>query len=524
MNGLNTTANGTILLFSPQMKSIPQHLLLFSLAFFAGLVLHGQEFKRFYFENGKVSSEGWMREGKPDGYWKTFYEAGNIKTEGNRKDFKLDSLWKFYRADSTLERTITYKEDLKDGAEQLFDDKGILSEQYTWKNSIREGESLTWYPGESALWRRIPFVNNKEEGKGFEYDRDGRIITLLTYRNGFIYLAEKINRYDSSGRKTGNWVEYWSEGKMKEEGNWTQGKRNGVFRFFKRNGDLDKIEEYVDGNLVTGSDSVMVLDIRKEYYDDGRLKMVGSYRDNKRQGTFREYSEDGVPLNSYFYENDIKTGEGLLDSLGLRQGPWKLFYLSGELRAEGEYKDGKKEGPWKFYFRDGKKEQQGNYREDLATGAWKWYYNNGSIHRDEIYRKGKEDGHAVEYDSLGVVVSEGDFIDGYKTGKWLLHVNDHLEEGEYLDGERTGEWVYRYPDGQLAFEGEFLGGLPVGKHKYWYPNGAIKMKGEYEGGVLDGTWQYYEESGTLSMEIEYKLGDVYRVNGVKMKVPQKDVN
>lgn len=495
------------------------------LALLVGTSAHSQgEFTRFYYENGVKSSEGWMRDGKPDGYWKTFYDDGGLKTEGNRKEFLLDSVWKFYRTDSTLERSITYRSDLKEGIEQIFDEKGQLTESYTWKNNIRDGEYLLMYPGGTQVWKRSTFVNNKEEGKAFEYEKDGRIITLLTYRNGFIYIADKINRYDAAGHKTGNWIEYWSEGRMKEEGNWTEGKRNGVFRFYKRTGDIDKIEEYANGVLVTGTDGTMVLEIRKEYDDNGNLKMVGSYRDGQRQGTFREYGPGGEQLMSYFYESDIKTGEGLVDSLGMRQGPWKLFYGTGELRAEGGYINGKKDGPWIFYFRDGKKEQKGNYKEDLAAGQWNWYYSSGSLHRDEIYRKGREDGHAVEYDSLGMVICEGDYLDGLKTGKWILQVNDHTEEGEYADGERTGLWTYKYKDGQLAFEGEFLGGLPTGKHKYWWPNGVLKMKGDHEGGELNGVWQYFEESGTLSMELEYKMGDVVSVNGTRIKVPQKEEN
>ena len=27
----------------------------------------------FYYPNGQISSEGLLRDGKPDGYWKTFY-------------------------------------------------------------------------------------------------------------------------------------------------------------------------------------------------------------------------------------------------------------------------------------------------------------------------------------------------------------------------------------------------------------------------------------------------------------------
>ncbi|MBK6965538.1 MAG: hypothetical protein IPH20_16830 [Bacteroidales bacterium] len=40
-------------------------------------------YNKFLHPNGKVSSEGMMREGKPDGYWKTFHENG--VSEGRRK-------------------------------------------------------------------------------------------------------------------------------------------------------------------------------------------------------------------------------------------------------------------------------------------------------------------------------------------------------------------------------------------------------------------------------------------------------
>jgi hypothetical protein len=63
---------------------------------------------KFYYPNGKLSSEGTMREGKPDGYWKTFFENGVIKSEGNRKNYLLDSVWKFYDDSARLLVSISY--------------------------------------------------------------------------------------------------------------------------------------------------------------------------------------------------------------------------------------------------------------------------------------------------------------------------------------------------------------------------------------------------------------------------------
>jgi antitoxin component YwqK of YwqJK toxin-antitoxin module len=485
------------------------------------LVIQAQgQYTKYYYPGGAISSEGMMENGQPNGYWKTYYEDGGLKTEGNRLQFQLDSTWKFYRSDSTLERIITYKESLKNGPEQLFDTAGKILSEVLFVNNIKNGPSKTFYLS-GQVHKIIPFENNKEEGKGVEYAEDARIITNTVYRNGFIYSEEFINRYNSANKRSGIWKDLHPNGVVREEGNWTNGLRNGVFKFFNKKGELERIENYENGELVVNDGGqYAMIDIRKEYYEDGRVKLEGSYRNDKKHGTFREYDRNGNQINAYLYENEIKTGEGMIDSIGRRQGPWKLFYPDGIVRAAGNYIDGKKDGPWQFYFNNSKIEQKGSYKDDLPIGNWQWFHASGGMHRDEYYRKGKEDGHAIEYDSIGTVINEGDFVDGLKTGKWKLSVNDHIEEGEYLDGERNGLWVWYYDNGQKAFEGEYQVGTPVEKHKYWYRNGNVRMRGKYEGGELSGRWEYFDEIGTLELTIEYEAGLATRINGQKIKLPK----
>jgi antitoxin component YwqK of YwqJK toxin-antitoxin module len=485
------------------------------------LEMQGQtEYKKFLYENGQVSSEGTMESGKPNGYWITYFEDGTKKSEGNRKNFQLDSTWKFYRADGVLERVITYREDLKNGLESVYDEKGRRVVQYNNENNIKQDEARYFYET-GELWKSIQFANNIEEGKAIEYAKDGRVITYMTYRNGFLYSQEPVNRYNSEGNRTGVWKDnYANTSLLFEEGNWSNGKKNGVFKIFNKKGNLEKMEKYVNGVLIEGDAETALMDIRKEYYPDGTLRMIGGYRDNAKHGSFREFDKDGNVINSYVYEAGQVTGEGMLDSTGMRNGPWKLFYPDGKLRAEGAYKNGKRQGPWTYYYQSGKVEQRGNYNEDLSGGEWKWYYQSGSMHREETYRKGREDGHSVEYDSLGVAINEGDYIDGRKHGMWTQLINDHYESGEYADGERIGLWIWKFDNGQKAFEGEFLGGVPVGKHRYWYSNGATRMKGEYQGGEMEGVWYYYDESAVLLLEMEYVAGEAVGINGRKIKLPK----
>ncbi|MBX7050999.1 MAG: hypothetical protein K1X54_03090 [Flavobacteriales bacterium] len=499
------------------MKKIIQISLI---AFVLILNLHGfSQITQFRYENGVVSSEGLMRDGKPDGYWKTYYPDGGLKTEGNRLNFKLDSTWKFYREDSTLERMINYREDLKNGWEKVFNGKNVLLEEFVNVNGIKNGEARYYYDT-GELKKVSQFINNKEEGKAIEYDKDGRIITNLVYKSGFIYSEERINRLDLNGDRTGIWRDLYPNGVIKEEGNWRYGKRNGVFKFFNRKGELDRLEKYEDGVLVIDEASTAILDLRSEYYETGKVKSTGPYREGKKQGNFREYDENGRETGGALFDNDVKVGEGMIDSLGRRIGSWKLFYHDGTLRATGEYKEGLKEGPWQYYYQDGKTEQKGVYKADLPTGLWQWYFPDGKLHREENYRKGKEDGHAVEYDQNGTVVNEGDFTDGNKTGPWVMTINDHHEEGEYLDGERNGVWIWTYNNGQKAFEGEFESGIPVNKHRFWYANGQLYMAGSYQGGEMDGRWDYYNEIGILELQVEYESGQVTKINGTKIKLPE----
>jgi antitoxin component YwqK of YwqJK toxin-antitoxin module len=477
------------------------------------------EFVQYRYENGVVSSEGTMRNGKPDGYWKTYFPSGKLKTEGRRVNFQLDSTWNFYREDGTIERVINYREDLKNGIEQIHDAKGNIAEEYFNQNNLRNGPARLFYDT-GQVKKVFQIINNKEEGKATEYDRDGRIITLITYKSGFIYTEERINRYDLQGRRTGVWRDLYEDGSIQLEGNWARGLKNGVFKFYNRKGELEKLERYEDDVLVIDEAATAILDIRKEYHSNGSLKELGTYREGKRQGNFRLYDESGKENGGQLYDNDVLVGEGMIDSLGRRVGDWQLYYPDGLLRAKGKYVMGMKEGPWQYFFANGKSEQTGSYKNDLPTGAWKWYYLSGALHRDEIYRGGKEDGMAIEYDSLGAIINEGEYISGAKNGPWRLTISDHKEEGSYLDGERDGVWIWYHANGKKSFEGAFQAGIPVDRHKYWYPNGQVQMTGKYEAGEMTGRWDYYDVNGLLSLQLDYKEGQVVRINGQKIRLPE----
>ena len=135
---------------------------------------------KYFFPNGKVSSEGVLLNGKPEGFWKNYYDTGVLRSEGNRDNFLLDSLWRFYAPDGSLQNEINYAANKKNGASRSFDTTGVLVSEELYVNDLRDGMARYFHPN-GIIQKEVPFKEGKEEGKGYEYAEDGRVVSLLTY-------------------------------------------------------------------------------------------------------------------------------------------------------------------------------------------------------------------------------------------------------------------------------------------------------------------------------------------------------
>jgi uncharacterized protein len=468
----------------------------------------------FYYDNGLISSEGKMQNGFPVGLWKNYYENGALKSEGKRNEKGTDSTWIFYRPDGSLEKMVDYHSGVKEGKELIFGKVDNLLEEYNYQTNKKEGKAKFYYES-GELYRELEYINGKEEGKGYEFAKDGRTITVLSYKDGFLRSIERVNRQDDLGKRTGVWWDLHDNGRIRMEGNWTEGERNGLFKVFDRKGEFERFERYTNGELLSDDDITFLPDIRKEFHESGELSAIGTYRDGSKQGVFREYDKEGTIISSALYENNIKVGEGLVDARGLYQGDWLLFHPTGELRAKGSYVDGKKEGKWEYFYKTGKTEQIGNYRNDLPDGPWKWYYEKGASWREETFRRGKEDGTVTEWDETGKVILQGEYEDGNRVGPWLIAVGEYVERGNYADGEKHGKWEGDYATGKPAFVGEFKNGIPVGKHRYFFDNGQLLTEGKHRGGERHGDWKHFTEEGVLYYTLTYKDGEVFKIDGLR---------
>lgn len=472
-------------------------------------------YNSFYFANGKLSSEGTMRDGKPDGYWKTYWENGTLKAEGNRKNFELDSTWTFYDENGKTTLQINYLNGKKEGIRRTIRENEVVEENFS--NDVKQGLTIYYYP-DGKIMRSINFENGLENGFAREFAQDGTVVTLIEYRRGFIIDRENINRRDKNGLKQGRWKFFYADGKVKTEGTYRDDKRNGYFKEYDDKGILTDISKFVNDVKQEEVPELARLDVKTDYYPDGKVKTVASYKGNVPEGIRREYNENGQVTDSYTYRNGKIVAEGIIDDEGVKDGPWKEYYEDGQLRSEGNYRQGKKIGKWKYFHQNGNLEQEGNYNNQGNTdGNWVWYYDNNTLLREESFLNGQSEGLFTEYDENGKIIIEGEYVDGLEEGLWKYQLGDHREEGTYRGGMRNGEWKYFYDDGKLAFQGSFIDDNPNGRHIWYWPDGKKKDEGEFINGMKTGDWIQYNQDGTTFLVISYQNGIEKKYDGVKIK-------
>jgi uncharacterized protein len=278
------------------------------------LQIFGQEVKPdgytvFYYDGGQVASEGYFKNGLPEGLWKAYYPDGVLKSIGLKKAGLSDSTWVFYDNQGRMTWLYEYNDDKKDGCVQRFDTLGYLAEEMFYVNDVLQGERLWLYPN-GQVKKSLTYFNGKEAGISLEFAPDGTILTEEVYENGFLRDREEYNRTDAKGQKTGKWREYYPNGQLKSETEYRNGQKFGFTKTYNDRGKLVDIQNMTSDT--TSMRDVVMIELYKEYYSSGRVKLVGGLTDGLKSGIYREFDESGNLINGYIYDSDTMVSEGLI--------------------------------------------------------------------------------------------------------------------------------------------------------------------------------------------------------------------
>lgn len=164
---------------------------------------------------------------------------------------------------------------------------------------------------------------------------------------------------------------------------------------------------------------------------------------------------------------------------------------------------------FKDYYPSGNLKSEGQFIDGEKTGKWVSYYEDGKQQSIRNYKKGVLDGYQkMDYSQL--LYMEGLFKDGIKIGTWksCFKENKVLKYLKHFDdkGEAIGEWRSYYDSGELASIENYLNNKANGKQAEYFKNGNIRSVGKKQDGRENGIWKYYFDDGTLKLERGFKNG------------------
>jgi len=483
-----------------------------------------REYKKFYYPNGFISSEGFFKNGKPDGFWKTYYVNGVLKSDGLWRNASLDSTWKFYDNLGNVSSVINYYGGKKSGYYYVYKtingeghNKPIIISKELYINDKHEDYGY-YYRSDGSLQTISHYLDGKKDGVEKEFNTDSVPITIREFSRGRLIFYEEINRVDSNGNPYGIWKVFFKNGRVKEELVYVNGKLNGYFKIYTEKGALLNAILYRNDSIVRDSISNDELVLR-EVVDsiNGKLER-GTFLGKHRVGNHYFYTKGIVDSCVVYNYRGVELAVGKVDTNGFKKGKWLEFYEGTRtLKAKGDYILSQKVGSWSYFYKNGLIEQKGTFINGRISGNWEWFYANGALKKYEEYINGLHDGLFYELNENADTLIVGNYISGMKDGFWKILQGDLLEQGSFVNDFRDGVWKYFYENGKLYFKGSYTQGIADGKHQFFYQNGLLQEEQFYSNGYPVGIWRKFSEDGFAVISIQYKNGEVYKINGFRVE-------
>lgn len=408
-----------------------------------------------------------------------------------------------------IKKSGVYDPDNGEKTEYWYDGDNIKA-KYTLKDGKINGSFKTYYYNGNTE-KTGSYINGIANGKYIVYDEDGSkseeysmkndekdgIYTSYYYDEGKLFL-KVIGNY-INGEKDGTWktivLEDNNERTLEFE-NYKNGIKNGLF------------QEAKGDSLITGSYKNDLLNGECKIYVDIFRMFLG--------GIIRTDISSLILISEGRYSNDLKTGY------------WKNYDLTGSLRSDGAYFEGKESGEWRYYYTNFTDDEGGvypyskelylvqNYSNGILNGKSTRY---SYLDKEEypcseddkskssldtctrmvyqkvleisFYKNDKLDGLFELKDSIGEIIAKGSFSNGLKQGEWLHRYSDTdyngdsyniFQKGSYSKDKREGKWIQYYTEGKIAETFNYKNGELDGDYIEWNSSNKPKQKKNFKNG------------------------------------------
>ena len=471
-------------------------------------------------------------------------KADKLVQEEIRNDYKKEYL----KRKNNLEKIEGIKENLFSDDEFVFRlEDGIVTEASRIIEKIHNTSVTQTFDEKGNLLTIIFFITGDENSLLYRYyDKDLNLAIDINCIDGKCiqkgYYSNKELAYIKEGKLTenldvlanGKYTEYYKNGKIKIQGNYKEGRRNGEFKTFLKNSKSAGSVIYKDGKIIKSTliksmkDNASFSPISYVNYDLDTSYSIGKVDfPNKLLKTYYMYNKKGV-LNGdsikYYEEGNIQSivpyKNNLVEGLIIR------YYENGNIKEEVNYKNDKMNGEAKSYDENGKLNGRTIFKDDIKLEE--------EVHKEnEILKNTFKNGEVVKQDicSLNGTLKERRVLNGnemeyssfYENGnvkqkiltkdKVIIKEQLYARNGNIMlnsffsmDGKPIKEVFEYYPDGKLFRKITSINEMLDGDYLEYYANGNLKNKAFFKNDKQEGEYIAYYKNGAIMQKVLYKNG------------------
>jgi len=422
----------------------------------------------------------------------------------------------------------SYRDDVKHGIWTQWNNADHKKLEETFVNGVIDGKITIWYDNGNKD-REGVIRNNEKEGIWNFFHPNGETDFIFDYgtgldqvriaeleeRDGIFYKIGQHKSYTgmvietggikdylllgrfSSGKRDGQWVQWYRNGQKEVEGVYYRGKKHGDWSLWYEDGTLKEQGQF-DMGKVDGS--------YKYWYSNGHLHMEQTYHKGNSHGKWAWWFEHDHNLT---FTNGTWAYNGGTYQAENEEELWNWWwYLNDNKEMEGHYIDGRKNGIWTWWYDTGVKQSEGNYLDDEQDGLWLYFATDGSVAEEVTFSGGERDGRSTVW----LTPEEKQEEKFYKHGR-LDGPSTYWENGyrstmtSYKSDKPEGPWAIWYPNSdQIKEQGFHQGGIREGLTTYYYEDGVMQREGYFKNGLPDGVWTYWNTKRIKDFDFDFGSG------------------
>jgi len=326
----------------------------------------------------------------------------------------------------------------------------------------------------------------------YTYAIDGKNIDKGYYSDGKLaYIKELKIVKGEAPIQNGKYIEYYKNGQIKVQGYYKEGKRDGEFKAFLRNGKSAGSVIYKDGKIIKST----LINSMKDNASFSILTDI-NYNSNSHEIVTDEFP-NGL-LKQYFIYNK----NGLLD------GESREYYEEGDIKSISHFKNHIPDGVFISYYPNGNMEEKYAYVNGQANGECFSYYENGKLEERYFLKNGEIDGEAFAYYPSGKLRGKEVQKLGKREGESIIyHENGNIKQkSTFKNDKREGDLFIYFPSGKLRQTEKYINGKIEGEVIEYYESGTIKEKAYFINDKQEKEHFFYDEKGNLIKTDIYKNG------------------